>query len=51
MRQEKKSRGIYWMLTAVSILAMILLLAFQPQWVWLSFPFVGTFFVSAMDVI
>jgi len=48
---QKKSRGIQWGLTAVSIAAMILLLMFQPQWVWISFPFVGTFFASAMDVI
>jgi hypothetical protein len=48
---QKKSRSMYWLLTAVAITAMVLLLIFQPQWVWVSFPFVGTFFASAMNVI
>jgi len=51
MEEEKKARGIFWLLTVVSITGMILLLIFQPQWVWISFPFVGTFFANAMNVI
>jgi hypothetical protein len=51
MEEEKKSRGVYWFFTAVSITGMVLLLIFQPQWVWISFPFVGTFFANAMNVI
>jgi hypothetical protein len=48
---QKKSRGMFWLFTAAAVTGMILLLVFQPQWVWISFPFVGTFFAAAMDVI
>ncbi len=51
MEEVKKSRGMFWVLTVISVTAMIALLVFQPQWVWISFPFVGTFFASAMNVI
>ncbi|MEO5673921.1 MAG: hypothetical protein ABIQ74_04690 [Chitinophagales bacterium] len=51
MEEVKKSRNTFWLLTAVSVAVMILLLIFQPQWVWVSFPFVGTFLASAMNVI
>ena len=51
MEEDKKARGVFWVLTFVSVVAMVLLLIFQPQWVWLSFPFVGTFFANAMNVI
>ena len=51
MEETKKSRGIFWLLTFVSVVGMVLLLMFHPEWVWVSFPFVGVFFASAMDAI
>lgn len=48
---QKKSRSIYWFLTVVAVTAMILLFMFKPEWSWVSFPFVGTFFAGAMDVL
>jgi len=51
MEETKKSRGVYWLLTVVSVTAMILLFIFSPEWCWVSFPFVGTFFAGAMNVL
>jgi len=51
MEEEKKARGVFWLLTGISIIGMFRLLIFQQHWVWISFPFVGTFFANAMNVI
>ncbi|MCS6917975.1 MAG: hypothetical protein RMK52_03835 [Chitinophagales bacterium] len=51
MEQQKNSRAIYWLLTLVSVTAMILLFIFRPEWSWVSFPFVGTFLAAALDSI
>jgi hypothetical protein len=48
---KKKSKGMYWLLTLVSVVAMFAMLNIQPGWSWVTFPFVGTFLVLAMDVI
>ena len=43
--------GMNWILTLGSIVVLIALLMFKPEWCWLAFPFVGTFMAKAFDVI
>jgi hypothetical protein len=51
MAEAKKSRAIYWLFTLISLAAFVLLLLFKPQWIWISFPFLGTSLAAAFDVI
>lgn len=49
MTDAKRNTGIYWAVTAISAVALILLTIFLPQGFWLGLP---TFFgglVMAMD--
>jgi hypothetical protein len=49
MTDKKRNTGFYWMMTAVSAIALILLTIYLPQGFWLGLP---TFFgglVMAMD--
>lgn len=49
MTDKKRKTGLYWTITAVSAIALILLTAFRPEGFWLGLP---TFFgglVMAMD--
>jgi hypothetical protein len=48
---KKKSRGIYWLLFFVSLIAFVAFLIFQPEWFWVTLPFVATSLASAMDAI
>lgn len=43
--------GLNWILTLVSIVALVALLMFKPEWCWVAFPFVGTYMAKAFDVI
>jgi hypothetical protein len=51
MEVRKKNRGLYWLLFFIS--AAALAFAIYAHWPWLTLllPFVGTFFVLAMDII
>ncbi|MDX1685098.1 MAG: hypothetical protein R3275_07665 [Saprospiraceae bacterium] len=52
---EAQSKGrntrLYGLYTLISIIGLVALLMFAPQWCWLAFPFVGTFMVLAFDAI
>ena len=50
MEKSKKSRGLYWLLFFVSVIAFVLVLMFQGQWVTLTLPFIFTFFALAMNI-
>jgi hypothetical protein len=41
-----KTQGIYF---AISCVAALIILAVGPEWVWVTFPFVCTFFVKMFD--
>ncbi len=41
----------YWIYTGISLLAFILLLAFMPEFFWVSLPFLLTFGVKAYGAI
>ena len=47
--QTSKSRGMYAIITLVSIAALAGFLLFAPEWCWLTFPFVLTYGVKALD--
>jgi hypothetical protein len=43
METQKSSRVLDFILFAISLVAMIALLMFSPQWFWVALPFVLTF--------
>jgi len=47
---ENKSHASDWMIFAVSLVVMIALLIFIPEWFWLALPFVLTYLVKALDL-
>jgi hypothetical protein len=46
----KESRPLYWIITLVSAVACALLIAFCPEWFWLTLPFLLTYFVKAVGM-
>jgi hypothetical protein len=50
MEQEKKNTGMYWLLFFISSAAFIAAIYFHFEYLTLIIPFVGTFFVKAMDI-
>lgn len=46
----KESRPLYWIITLVSAVACALLIAFSPEWFWLTLPFLLTYFVKAIGM-
>ncbi|HWJ26783.1 MAG TPA: hypothetical protein VNS32_09585 [Flavisolibacter sp.] len=48
---KKRSRGLYWILFFISVIALIAAIAGHWPWLTLILPFVTTFFVLAMDII
>lgn len=48
---KKKSKGMYWLLFAISTAALIFAIAAHWPWLTLIIPFVTLFFVKAMDII
>lgn len=42
-------RRLYGVYTLVSLVALIAFLMFAPQWCWLTFPFLLTYLVLALD--
>ncbi len=49
--QSNTSKGKYWTLFLISLVVMIALLIFIPEWFWVALPFVLTYLVYAMDVV
>jgi len=48
---EKKSFAFDWMMTLISLVAVILMLIFIPAWFWVGLPFLLTYLVKAFDSI
>jgi hypothetical protein len=48
---SKENTGTYWLIFAVSLVAMILLLMFADMWFWLALPATGTALVKALRVL
>jgi hypothetical protein len=51
MEQQKKYKGIYWLLFLASTAALILAIVTHWEWLTLILPFQTTAFVKAMDII
>jgi hypothetical protein len=50
MEQQKKYTGVYWFLFLLSTAAFIAAIAMHFEYLTLILPFVGTFFVKALDI-
>ncbi len=48
--EEKENKGMYWLITLVSLTIGILLLLFCSEFFWLALPFFLTFFVKAIGM-
>jgi hypothetical protein len=48
---QTKNLGLYWVLFFVSTIAFFAAIYLHWEWLTLIIPFVGTFFVKAMDLI
>jgi len=46
--EYRENRGRDTLVFVVSLIGMIALLVFKPEWVWVSFPFVFTALAGAM---
>ncbi len=47
---NKKSKGLYWVATIVSLVVTILMIAFAASWFWVALPFLFTSLALALDV-
>jgi hypothetical protein len=47
--QQGKSRAKYGIYTLLSLVGLVALLMFAPEWCWLAFPFLLTYMVLAFD--
>ncbi len=43
-----ENRGRDWIIFLVSLVGLVALLFFKPEWVWVSFPFVFTSLAGAL---
>jgi hypothetical protein len=50
MEQEKKYKGMYWLLFFVSTAALVFAIYSHWEWLTLILPFQTTAFVKAMDI-
>lgn len=41
----------YFLLFVLSVLVMLYFYFYAPQWIWTTFPFIGTFLAKAFDVL
>jgi len=48
--EQKKYRGLYWLLFLLSTAAFIAAIALRFEYLTLILPFVCTFFVKALDI-
>jgi hypothetical protein len=51
MEQKNKNTGIFWFFFLISCGALVWAIAAHFEYLTLILPFVGTFFVKAMDII
>jgi hypothetical protein len=51
MEQQRKHKGIYWLLFLASAAALVFAIITHWEWLTLLLPLVTTFFVKAMDII
>jgi hypothetical protein len=51
MEQQKKNTGIFWILFLLSSAVFLWAIAAHFEYLTLILPFVGTFFVKALDII
>jgi len=51
MEQKKKNSGIFWLFFLIFSAAFVWAIAAHFEYVMLILPFVGTFFVKALDII
>jgi uncharacterized membrane protein len=51
MEQQKKYKGLYWLLFFISAACFITAIYLHFSYLTFILPFVGTFFVKAMDII
>jgi len=51
MEVKRSSKGLYWILFFISVIALVVAIATHWPWLTLILPFVTTFFVLAMDII
>ncbi len=51
INQDKdEKRGLYWLITLISLAAGITLLILLPSFFWLALPFFFTYFVKAIGM-
>jgi hypothetical protein len=50
MEQQKKYKGIYWLLFLASTAALVIAIYTHWEWLTLILPFVTTSFVKALDI-
>jgi len=50
MQQQKKYKGIYWLLFLASAAALAFAIYTHWEWLTLILPFVATSFVKALDI-
>jgi len=51
MGETKEAKAKYWMITAVSFIAVVGLLIVIPEFFWVALPFFFTYLAKAFDVI
>ena len=51
MQQKKKNTGVYWVLFLISAAGFIYAVDTHFEYLTMILPFVGTFFVKALDII
>jgi len=51
MEQQKKYKGIYWLLFLASTAALVIAIVTHWEWLTLILPFVTTSFVKALDIL
>lgn len=51
MEQKRKNTGIFWVLFFISVGAFVWAVASHFEYITMILPFLGTFFVKAMDII
>jgi hypothetical protein len=51
MEVRKKNKGLFWLLFFISTAALVFAIYVHWPWLTLILPFVGTFFVLALDII
>ncbi len=49
MSSNTKSLAFDWLMTLVSLVAMIAFLLLLPEWFWVTLPFFLTYLVKALD--